>query len=99
LESRVLADHGGQLETVQIRHAYIDENQRHIVLEQAFKGFTRGRGLEQIFAHFGQHHLMAQQLRLLVVDQQNVHLIGGEHDCRSVNDAATSAAQTSAAGC
>ena len=80
LKARMLADHGGQFKPIQIRHAYIDEDQRHFVLQQAFEGFARRTGLEQILAHLGEHDLMAQQFCLLIVDQQNVDFIGGAHE-------------------
>ena len=34
LEARMLADHGGELEAVELRHADVDENDRDVVLEQ-----------------------------------------------------------------
>ncbi len=37
-------------------------------------------GLEQILAHLGEHDLVAQQLRLAVVDQQNIDLVGSAHE-------------------
>jgi len=40
LESGMLADHGGKLETVQFRHADVDQNDRNFVLEQVFERFA-----------------------------------------------------------
>ena len=33
--------------------------------------------LSSVLADLGEHDLMAQQLRLLIVDQQDIHLVGG----------------------
>ena len=41
LEARMLANHRRQFESVQIRHAHIDENQRDFVLQQAFERLAR----------------------------------------------------------
>ena len=50
LETGMLADHGGELEAVQFRHADVDQNDRNFVLEQIFERFaSRGRD-DEIFA-------------------------------------------------
>ena len=61
----MLADHGRELEAVEIRHAHIDEDERDLVLEQTLEGLARRGGLEQVLADLGEHDLVAQQLRLL----------------------------------
>jgi hypothetical protein len=40
LETRVLADHGRELETVQFRHADIEQDDRDFILEQIFQRLT-----------------------------------------------------------
>ena len=37
LEARVLADHGGEFEAVELRHADVDQDDRDLVLEQIFQ--------------------------------------------------------------
>ena len=46
----MLADHGGKLETVQFRHADVDQNDGDLVLEQVFERFTPGGCNDEIFS-------------------------------------------------
>ena len=39
LKTRMLADHRRQLEPVELRHAYVDEDDRDLVLEQVLERF------------------------------------------------------------
>ena len=76
----MLADHRGQLEAVEIGHAYIDQNERDLVLQQIFERLARRGGLEQGFPNFGKHNLVAQKLGLLIVDKENIHpVVGFDH--------------------
>ena len=60
LEARMLADHRGQLEPVQLRHADIDENNRDLGLEQVLQGLS-GRGcLDEILSEVTQNHFKGQ---------------------------------------
>ena len=65
LKARMLADHRGELEAVEIRHADVDQDERDLVLEQVLERLARRGGLEQVLADLGEHDLVAQQLRLL----------------------------------
>ena len=76
LEARVLANHRRKLEPVQIRHADVDEDQCDVVLQQTLERLARRARFQQRLADFGEHDLMAQELRLLIVDQKDVHLVG-----------------------
>ena len=38
----MLADHGGEFEAVQFRHADVDQNDRDLVLEQEFERLAPG---------------------------------------------------------
>src|SRR6185295_651766 len=62
LEAGMLADHGGQLETVEIGHADVDENDRDILLEQVSQCFLSTVGLDEIFAQAVQNRFVAQKL-------------------------------------
>ena len=46
----MLADHGGEFETVQLRHADVDQNDRDFVLEQVFERLAAGSGHDEILA-------------------------------------------------
>ena len=76
LKARMLADHGGELEAVEIGHAHVDQDERDLVLEQTFERLARRGGLEQSLPDLGEHDLVAQELRLAVVDKENVDLVG-----------------------
>ena len=91
LKTRTLADHLGKLETVEVRHAHVDQDQRHLLLEEHLEGLARGGRFDEILADLRQNGLVAQQLRLVVVDQQDIHLVRCSHGPSS-NDAATCAA-------
>ena len=97
LEARMLANHRRELEAVQIRHAHVDQDQCDFVLEQALERLARRRRLQQVLADLREHGLMAQQFGLLVVDQQNVHLVRNAFMGMVLTDAATCAARTAIA--
>ena len=48
----MLADHGGELESVQFRHADVDQNDRNFVFEQVFERLAPRRCDDEIFAEF-----------------------------------------------
>ncbi len=68
----MLADHRRQFETVELRHVDVDQDHREFVLEQKLQRFLRGRRLEQSLVEVAQDDLVAQQLRRLIVDQQQI---------------------------
>ena len=76
LEARMLADHGGELETVELRHHHVDQHDGHVVgLEQDAERLVRRGRLDQVLAQLGKDDLVAQELRRLIVDQQDVDLV------------------------
>ena len=79
-ETRMLAQHGGELKAVELRHADVDENDRDVVLEQELQGLARRRGLDQVLVQFMENHLVGEQLVGLIVDQEDVDFLG--HDSR-----------------
>ena len=100
LEARMLADHRGELEAVELRHADVHQDDRDLVLEQMLQRLLAGRGLDQVLAQLAQDHLIGQQLRGLVVDQQDVDLVVLAIMRRFASSgAATCAAPTAAARC
>src|SRR5882672_4311021 len=101
LKARMLANHGREFEAVEIGHAHVDENERDFMLEQAFKGLPGGRRFQQVFADLRQNRLVTQQLRMLIVDQQNIHRFGFIHvdGALEPSGAATSATPTAVVRC
>ena len=77
LEARMFADHRGKLEAVELRHADVHQHDGDLVLEELFQRLLAGRGLDQVLAQLAQNHLIGEQLAGLVIDQQNVDLVGG----------------------
>ena len=84
LEARMLADHRGELEAVELRHADVHQDDGDLVLEQLLQRLLAGRGLDQILAQLAQDHLIGEQLRGLVVDQQDVDLVVRRHERRPI---------------
>ncbi len=72
LKPRVLANHRRQLESVQLRHADVHQDDRDFLLEQLLECFPGGRGRHQTLAEVGQDRLVAEELGRLIVDQQDV---------------------------
>ena len=80
LEARMLADHRRQLEAVELRHADVDQHDRDVRLQQMFQRLAAGGGLDQILPELLQDDLIGEQLRRLIVDQQNVDLVVRSHE-------------------
>ena len=74
LEARMLADHGGKLEAVHVRHAHIHQDDGDVGAQELVESLVRGGGLQEVLAEIGENDLIAQELRRLVVDQQDVDL-------------------------
>ena len=76
LEARMLADHGGELEAVDAGHHHVDQHDGDVLgLEQEAQRLLRRVGLDQVLAQLGEDDLVAQELRRLIVDQQDVDLV------------------------
>src|SRR5581483_4350824 len=80
LEARVLTDHCGELETVQIRHADVDQDNCKIVLEQKLQGLFRGGSLKKLGVEPAENNLIAEELGRLIVDEEQVYLAVLCHD-------------------
>ena len=75
----MLADHGGEFETVELGHADVDEYDRDLVLEQEFECLAAGSRDDEVFAELFQNNFIGEQLCRLIVDQKNVHLFVAHH--------------------
>ena len=60
LEARMLADHRGELEAVELRHADVDQHDGDVRLEQLAQRLARRDGLDQVLAELAQDHLVAR---------------------------------------
>ena len=71
----MLADHRRQLEPVELRHADIDQDDSRLVLEQELQSLAcRGR-LDQVFPEIAKDFLVGEQLRGLIVHQEDVDFV------------------------
>ena len=86
----MIPDHGGELKAVELGHADVDEDDRNFGPQEMFQGFPRRSGLDEIFSKVPENHLVGQELRRLVVDQQDIDLLLRLHWCTRSNDGATS---------
>src|SRR3981081_739809 len=75
----MLADHGGELESVQPGHANVDQNNRNFVLEQVFERFPSRCGGGEVFAKLLKNDLIGKQLGRLIIDEKNVYLFMVHH--------------------
>ena len=91
----MLANHRRQLESVQLWHTHVDENDGNIVFQKAFKGFPCGGRLDQIFSELLQNYLIGEQLCRLIVHQEDVDRVIRDHDLTRFS-AVTSAARKGA---
>ncbi len=74
-----LADHRRQLEAVELGHDDVDEDDGDVLLEQVLERLPPGTRHDQRLAELAQDRLVAQQLRRLIVDQQDVDGFVGAH--------------------
>jgi hypothetical protein len=75
----MIADHPSEFKTVELRHADIAENDSNIRLEKLLERLSGGPGGDQVFSEVLQYRRVAEELRRLIVDKQNVNRILG-HD-------------------
>jgi hypothetical protein len=100
LKPRVITDHGGKLEAVELRHANVEQDHGNVVLEQAFKRFPARRGHQQVFPELPQDDFIGKQFGRLIVDQEYIDLvIQPHHSLIHPSDAATFATPAAAARC
>ena len=99
LEPRMLPDHRGELEAIEIGHADIHQDHRDFRFQEMRQRLPAGRRLEQVLAEIIEYDLVAHQLGRLIVDQQDVDLSPVPAFASPANDGATYAAPTEAARC
>ncbi len=68
-----------QLKTIHSWHAYVRQDDGHIILQQQFECFSAGIGLDQVFSQVTQHHLIAEQLARLIINHEDIDLVLGTH--------------------
>jgi hypothetical protein len=79
LKARMIPNHPSEFKTVELRHADIAENDSDVLLKEVLERLSGGPGFDQVFSEALQCRLVAEELRRLIVDQQNVNRILG-HD-------------------
>ena len=109
LIARMLADHGRQLEAVEVRHADVHQHHRDLVAQELLERLVGGAGGDQVLVQLLEDGLIAEQLAGLVVDQQDRDSLVGahrsplrrlrSHSASLLNGGATSAARRAAARC
>ena len=95
----MFADHRGEFEAVQFRHADVDQDDGDVVLEQELERFApRGRR-DQVLAEFLQDDFIGEQLRRLIVHQKNVDLLLVHHLPAPISGGATYGWRAATARC
>src|SRR6202023_3481789 len=77
LKARMIADHPSEFKTVEFRHADIADDDSDVLLEQVRECLRGGPRFDQVFSEALQCRLVAEELRRLIVDKQNVNRILG----------------------
>ena len=95
----MVADHRSELEAVEVGHAHVHEHDRHVVAQELVERLARRGRLQERLVELLEDDLVAQQLRRLVVDEEDVDPVVAVHAIGSISDAATCAEPTGAAPC
>src|SRR5215472_1902042 len=75
-KARMLADHRGQLETVEFRHTDVDQNHGDVILEQKLQRLARRRSLDQVHPKLTENDVVSQKFVRLIVDKKDVDFFG-----------------------
>src|SRR4029077_12965218 len=75
LEARMVADHRGELEAVDVGHVNVDENDGDVIFEEELERLGRVARAQQIFADVLENSAIGEQFRRLIVDEQDVDLV------------------------
>ena len=75
LEARVLAHHLGELEAVELGHADVDEHDGDLSFQEMLQRLAPGGCLDQVLVEIAQDHLVAEEFRRLVVDEEDVDFV------------------------
>src|SRR5207244_3339014 len=74
-----LADQGGGLEAVYIRHLNVEKDHGKLVVQEVLERFAAGGRLDQVLAEVAEDRLQGDQVLGAVVDQQDVDLVRRLH--------------------
>jgi hypothetical protein len=77
--ARVLADHARELEAVEVGHVDIHKHDGDIGAQKMVEGLAGGIGDQKILAQLLEDGFVGQQLRRLVIDQQDIDLVVPVH--------------------
>ena len=75
----MLANHAGQLESVDLRHADIHEHDGYIGFQKVFERLFSGSRLYEVLIQFAEDGLIAQEFGRLIIHHQDVHPIFRTH--------------------
>src|ERR1700738_1431128 len=75
----MIAHHPSEFKTVELRHAYVAEDNSDVLLKEMLEGLSGGPGLDQVFSEVLQYCLVGEELRRVIVDEQNVDRIPGHN--------------------
>ena len=89
LEARMFADHRGKFESVEFRHANVDQDDGDVVLEQELERFAPRRGRDQVFSEVLQNDFIGEQLGRLIVHQKNIDFLLVHHLPAQISGEAT----------
>src|SRR6202790_4623844 len=79
LKAWVLADDLGEFKTVDLRHAYIHQNDGDIGFKQLLEGIFGGRCFDQVLSQVGQDGFIGEQFARLIINHENVDLLVDAH--------------------
>jgi hypothetical protein len=77
--SLALADELGGLDAVHARHLDVHEDEREVLLQKALQCLLTRARLDEVLAEILEHGLEGQEVRRVVVDQEDVDLVVGGH--------------------
>jgi hypothetical protein len=75
----MIAHHSSEFKTVELRHAYVAEDNSDVLFKEMLEGLSGGPGLDQVFSEVLQYCLVGEELRRVIVDEQNVDRIPGHN--------------------
>jgi hypothetical protein len=72
LKARMLPDHRRKLVAIELRHHHVHEDDGHLVAQEILEGVGRRTDLDQVLAQLTEDRLVGQELRGLIIHQQDV---------------------------
>src|SRR5262249_42083178 len=77
LTAGMLADHGSQLEAVDLGHADIHQHDGNVGPQKMLQGFSARRGLDQVLPEIAEDGLIGEQLARLIIDHEDIDTVSG----------------------